>query len=173
MLINISMHQPETNFCYVADKSCPLDTFFCLFSSTPTATTFPRSAATVDPVDSRDWEACFPPVWWWYQHYASSCVEGSAGHRRWGIGWPVEGPSIARTWSKGWNFCQASGWGVFHMLYSMWYYMLYHMLWVCSLAFCPRWTGKRQVFYLEMWTDLPGYISMQYVMLCHTVLLTC
>ena len=27
--------------------------------------------------------------------------------------------------------------------------VLYHMLWVCSLAFCPRWTGKRQVFSLQ------------------------
>ena len=35
MLVNISMHLPETNFCYVADKSCPLDTLFYLFSYTP------------------------------------------------------------------------------------------------------------------------------------------
>ena len=40
------MHRAETNFFCVADKSCPLDTFYCLFSSTPAATACARSAAT-------------------------------------------------------------------------------------------------------------------------------
>ena len=55
------MHQPDTNFCYVADKSCPLDAVFCLLSSTPAATACPRSARSqpllpVYPEDRRDWE---------------------------------------------------------------------------------------------------------------------
>jgi len=47
----------------------------------------------------------------------TNTVEGSARHRRWGTGWPVEGPSYTRTVCKGWNFCQGSCRGLFHMLY--------------------------------------------------------
>jgi len=35
------------------------------------------------------------------------------------------------------------------MLYCMLYHMLLNMLWVSSSAFCPRWTGKCQVFSLQ------------------------
>ena len=57
MLINISMHQPETNFCCVADKSCPLDTFFACSAPPPPPPPAPaQQLLPVDPVDIRDWQ---------------------------------------------------------------------------------------------------------------------
>ena len=60
MLINISMHQPETNFCYVAQwqtKAVLLTRFFPCSAPTPPPPPAPaQPLLPVDPVDRRDWE---------------------------------------------------------------------------------------------------------------------